>query len=137
MDASTLLKKAGLKLTPIRLKMIEIFNTCSHALPQHEIEGRFEGIDRITLYRTLKSFEEKGIIHKITDLDGNSKFAMCETRCVEDHVHDHHDHIHFECEECHLTFCVENINIPNIEVPDKFLVTGQNITITGKCEHCR
>ncbi|HMS98849.1 MAG TPA: transcriptional repressor [Saprospiraceae bacterium] len=137
MDATTYLKKAGLKLTPVRLRMVEIFDAADHALHQQEIESGFDGIDRITLYRTLKSFEEKGLIHKITDLDGNSKYAMCESECLEHHHHHHHAHIHFQCDHCHLTYCVENVEIPNIEIPGKFLVTGQNITITGKCENCQ
>lgn len=137
MDATIYLKKAGLKLTPVRLRMVEIFDAANHALLQQEIESGFDGIDRITLYRTLKSFEEKGLIHKITDLDGNTKYAMCESDCLENHHHDHHAHVHFQCEQCHLTFCVENVEIPNIAIPGKFLVTGQNITITGKCEHCQ
>ena len=33
--------------------------------------------------------------------------------------------------------CVENVEIPAIEIPGKFVVTGQNITITGKCERCQ
>lgn len=137
MEASDYLKKAGLKLTPVRMRMVEIFLSAHHALLQSEIENQFDGIDRITLYRTLKSFEEKGMIHRITDLEGNSKYAMCESRCMEDHHHHHHAHVHFQCEQCHLTFCVENVEIPAIEMPTKFLVTGQNITITGKCENCQ
>ncbi|MFN8319011.1 MAG: transcriptional repressor [Saprospiraceae bacterium] len=137
MEAALYLKKAGLKLTPVRTRMVEIFLSAQHALHQSEIESQFDGIDRITLYRTLKSFEEKGMIHRITDLEGNTKYGMCETKCLEEHHHHHHAHVHFECDHCHLTYCVENVEIPAIEIPGKFVVTGQNITITGKCERCQ
>jgi Fe2+ or Zn2+ uptake regulation protein len=32
-----------------------------------EIENQFENADRITIYRTLKTFEEKGIVHSIQE----------------------------------------------------------------------
>ena len=135
-DTSDILKKAKLKTTPVRVEVLKIFTLAKHALSNHEIEGSVGEIDRITLYRTLKSFEEKGLIHKITDLSGNAKYAMCEAACLEHHHHHHHTHVHFQCENCQLTFCVENVEIPDIILPKKYKVTGQNITMTGKCEKC-
>ncbi|MBK8698927.1 MAG: transcriptional repressor [Saprospiraceae bacterium] len=115
---------------------MEIFSEATHALGNAEIEIQFNDLDRITLYRTLKAFEEKGLIHRITDLDGNTKYALCEAKCIEQQHHEHHAHIHFQCLNCHLTFCVENVEIPEIQIPGNFVVTGQNITMTGKCEKC-
>lgn len=136
MDSSLeILKKANLKVTPIRKKVLHIFTAHTYALDSREIESHFQELDRITLYRTLKSFEEKGVIHKITDLSGISKYAMCESVCVENHHHQH-THIHFQCEICNNIFCVEDVEIPIITLPKKYITTGQNITITGKCESC-
>ncbi|MFM2394196.1 MAG: hypothetical protein RLZZ546_2178 [Bacteroidota bacterium] len=129
-------KKAKIKNTPIRNQILEIFNRANYALSHGEIEAHFEDIDRITLYRTLKTFEEKGVIHKITDLSGVSKYALCESKCVEHHHHLHHAHLHFQCEVCNNTFCIENVEIPKITLPSHFLVTGQSITMTGKCTKC-
>ncbi|MBK7009490.1 MAG: hypothetical protein IPH36_13115 [Saprospiraceae bacterium] len=61
MDATTYLKKAGLKLTPVRLRMVEIFDAANHALHQQEIESGFDGIDRITLYRTSSHLKKKAL----------------------------------------------------------------------------
>jgi Fur family transcriptional regulator, ferric uptake regulator len=132
-----ILKKAVLKATPMRIEVLSILSSSNFALDNQEIEEKLGTVDRITLYRTLKSFEEKGIIHKITDLSGNAKYAICDHGCLDNHKHDHHGHVHFHCETCKNTFCVENVIIPQISLPNNYKVTGQNITLTGKCEKCQ
>lgn len=131
-----ILKKAGLKSTPIRNSVLDILLQSSHAIDQSFIESKFDNIDRITLYRTLKSFEEKGIIHKITDTNATIKYASCKPTCVE-HNHHYDNHVHFECEDCHNTFCIEESEMPTLSIPGKYKVTGINITMKGKCEECQ
>jgi Fur family transcriptional regulator, ferric uptake regulator len=132
-----ILKQAGLKATPMRRDILKIISSSSHALDNQEIESQMGNIDRITLYRTLKSFEEKGIIHKVTDLLGISKYAICDHACLDNHHHDHQAHIHFQCDKCNNTYCVENVEIPQIKVPNNFTVSGQNIILTGNCDKCQ
>jgi Fur family transcriptional regulator, ferric uptake regulator len=136
-DPLHILKKASLKATPLRKEVLNLISTSSHALDNQEIESKLGEVDRITLYRTLKSFEEKGIIHKVTDLSGVSKYAICDHICLDNHSHNHKAHIHFQCDICHNTYCVENVEIPHIKVPEKFTVSGQNITLTGNCDRCQ
>jgi Fur family ferric uptake transcriptional regulator len=136
MKAEDMLKKASLKVTKTRKDVLDIFINVNHALDNHNIELNLDQIDRITLYRTLKSFEENGLIHKISDLNGNVKYAICDQVCIDQHQHIHHSHIHFHCDNCEKTFCVENVDIPKINLPKEFHVTGQNITLTGKCKEC-
>ena len=52
------------------------------AVSSQEIEQNLKGIDRITLYRILKAFEEVGLIHSIADGSGKTKYALCSTSCV-------------------------------------------------------
>jgi Fur family transcriptional regulator, ferric uptake regulator len=132
-----ILKKAALKATPMRKDVLEIIAASDYALDNQEIESKLGEVDRITLYRTLKSFEEKGIIHKVTDLLGVIKYAMCDHVCLDNQHHNHQSHIHFQCDVCHNTYCVENVEIPQIKVPNNFTVSGQNITVTGNCDRCQ
>ncbi len=132
-----ILKKADLKATPMRKDVLQIFSNSTYALDNQELESQLGSVDRITLYRTLKSFEEKGIIHKVTDLSGNPKYAMCEPACIDNHIHHHDAHVHFQCDVCNNIYCIENVVIPQIKLPKKFEVNGQNITLTGKCEKCQ
>lgn len=129
-----ILKKANLKVTPVRKQVIEKLESTDFALAPHEIEQAFDHIDRVTLYRTLKSFEQKGIIHKVKDGTGIDKFAMCEHECNEDHHHD--EHIHFNCDECGNTYCVDEIRVPSISMPSGFKVTATDIVVKGVCNQC-
>ena len=61
--------------------------------------------DRVTLYRTIKQFEEKGLIHEVIDTKGQAKYALCVTECT---THEHHDdHLHFHCSQCDRTIGVD------------------------------
>ncbi|HEX8349604.1 MAG TPA: hypothetical protein VF598_06570, partial [Hymenobacter sp.] len=62
------LTRHGLRQTPVRLGVLRALQAALYALSGHEIEQLLgPGIDRITLYRTLRSFEEKGLIHRVMD----------------------------------------------------------------------
>ena len=51
------------------------------AVTLSDIENAFEKADRTTLYRTIKTFEEKDIVHQIDDGTGITKYALCEQGC--------------------------------------------------------
>ena len=83
----------GLKKTSVRIAILKHLSDASKALSQPELEIVFEGREnRVTIYRVLKDLEEKGLIHKVYDVTGTARFAVCHS-CIE---HQHHDeHLHF------------------------------------------
>src|SRR5690606_19246220 len=77
-DFTQLLKSNGLKVTKPRLRVLEVISDKKTAITQPDLEKVFGAeIDRVTLYRILASFEEKGILHKIFDLQGTATYAIC------------------------------------------------------------
>ena len=65
------LKLLGIRKTPIRIEMLDIFiGSAGKALSNKDIELDLEDPDRITVYRTLKTFEQKGLIHQVMDGTG-------------------------------------------------------------------
>ena len=62
-DSDQLLHQHQLRKTPVRKEVLDVFLSRSEAVSQQYIEQHFDAIDRVTLYRTLKTFEQKGIIH--------------------------------------------------------------------------
>jgi hypothetical protein len=61
-----LLKRSQLSITDSRRKILEIFIETGSAMAHHDIEEKTsEKYDRVTVYRTLQTFMEKGIIHTI------------------------------------------------------------------------
>jgi Fur family ferric uptake transcriptional regulator len=129
-----LLANADLRLTKVRKDILSIFIEANHAITTHDIEKYFEYLDRITLYRTLKSFEEKGLIHKIIDFQGNASYALCTHECNE---HKHHDeHLHFKCDDCGTTYCIEDAKIPHINLPVGYSIKQARLMVNGKCNKC-
>lgn len=133
-NAEAVLKKHGLRLTQFRAQIWEIFNKNGFALSLQDLENQLGTFDRITLYRTLKSFEEKGLIHKLADAGGGSKYALCEGKCDEDHHHDHH--VHFHCEKCDKSFCIDEVSVPAVNVPEGYTMTSRDMMVKGVCKEC-
>ena len=129
-----ILKKHHLRHTPFRAEVLQIFANAGKALSSHDIESQLSDADRITLYRTLKSFEEKVIIHKAIDGTITQKYALCDAHCDEDHHHD--EHVHFHCESCQNTFCIEQVVVPQIDLPSGFKVRQSNMVVSGLCKDC-
>lgn len=116
--------------------ILGLFLHCTHALSYADIEKElFNSFDRVTVYRTLKTFLDKGIIHKILDDSGSLKYALCNQHC-RDGRH-RHDHIHFKCTRCGLTSCLDEIEIPGINLPVGYQVEAVNLLIQGTCLACR
>src|SRR5947209_20360830 len=91
-----ILKRNQLSVTSGRKKILELFLIQDGALAHSDIEKRAgEKFDRVTIYRTLQAFLEKGLIHSIPTADNSIRYALCRDNCSEGHHHD--DHVHFVC----------------------------------------
>jgi len=129
-----MLKKHKLRRTPIRIKVLSIFKSASKALTHEDIERKFDKLDRITLYRTLRAFEENGLIHKIPNSGPNPLYAICAEDC--NHIEHNDEHGHFHCLECGKTFCMEDVEIPAIRLPDGFKASQRHLVMEGMCSDC-
>ena len=129
------LKNYNLRHTDCRQDVLMAFSNSNAALSHSDIEFAIDDkYDRVTIYRTLKTFVEKGIIHRILEADGGSKYALCKMQCnSDDH---HHDHVHFKCTSCGDTTCLEAINIPSITLPKGYQRQEINLLIEGRCPNC-
>tara|TARA_Y100000782_G_C10188470_1_gene268484 strand:+ start:7947 stop:8369 length:423 start_codon:yes stop_codon:yes gene_type:complete len=129
------LKVHGLKITSTRKRVLGLYYESDHALAHSDIEGQLDGeFDRVTLYRTLAAFEEKGIIHKVLDESGSVKYSLCNSSCQEDRHQDHH--LHFQCEKCGNTFCLEGVHIPAPELPGGYQLSDWYMLAKGICQSC-
>ena len=130
-----LLKRSQLSVTDSRRKILEIFIQAGSALAHHDVEEKTaEKYDRVTVYRTLQTFMEKGIIHTIPTTDNSIKYALCKEDCEEGHHHD--NHIHFVCEICGTTTCMDEIHVPSINLPIGYHANQINMVVNGVCKNC-
>ncbi len=132
---TTILKRAGLSLTDSRQKILEFFTNSFEALAHSDIEklGK-ENFDRVTIYRTLQIFVEKGILHTIPTADNSVLYALCKDNCEEGHHHD--KHVHFVCNVCGRAFCLESVSFPRVTAPRGFKVYQTDIVLKGVCGTC-
>ena len=130
-----LLKKNHLSITGGRRKILELFLQQDGALSHSDIERRAgEKFDRVTVYRTLQTFLEKGLIHSIPSPDNSLRYALCKEGCSEGHHHD--DHVHFICTSCGATVCLEEVTIPPIKLPGGYVTEQVEMLISGVCKSC-
>jgi Fur family transcriptional regulator, ferric uptake regulator len=133
--AKDLLRHQQLRITDMRIQVLELFLSSREALSQNDLETRLSEADRITLYRTLRTFQEKGLIHKAIDGTEKQKYALCNhEHCGPDHHNDHHAHFH--CDACGKTTCVDSIPAPIIKAPEGFQVHETHLVIHGTCNLC-
>jgi Fur family ferric uptake transcriptional regulator len=131
-----LLKKNQLSITESRSKILELFLQQNGALAHADIEKKSgAGFDRVTVYRTLQTFVEKGIIHTIPTADNSILYALCKDECTGGHHHDHH--VHFVCKECGNTICLEDITVPDVKLPAGYQATQVEVVVNGVCKDCR
>lgn len=130
-----ILKGHRLRQTQNRTAILEVFIDQEQALSHADIEERLvPGMDRVTIYRTLKSFLDHGLIHKVLDDEGGAKYALCRADCLPD-AH-HHNHVHFKCKKCGSTQCLENLGIPEFDLPSGFDGQEMDLLIQGICPNC-
>ena len=134
-DTKDILKKNRLSVTASREKILNLFLDQSGALAHGDIEKRAgEKFDRVTIYRTLQAFVEKGIIHTIPTADNSILYALCKDDCEEGHHHDHH--VHFVCKQCHNTYCLDNVVTPDMKLPAGYSAKQIEVVVEGICKQC-
>jgi Fur family ferric uptake transcriptional regulator len=132
--SNRLLKDFRLRSTPSRQEILHLFIKKDYALSHGDIEKEISNeLDRVTVYRTLKTFLDKGLIHKVLDDEGSLKYALCNEACTT--TGHHHNHVHFKCTQCGQTNCL-NVEIPSVKLPKGYKPKELNLLIQGVCEHC-
>ncbi|PMB54917.1 ferric iron uptake transcriptional regulator [Coxiella endosymbiont of Rhipicephalus microplus] len=129
------LRKAGLKVTLPRLKILKILeNADPHHMSAENVYRKLvdigEDVGLATVYRVLTQFEAAGLVKRNNFEGGHSVFEMNQGR--------HHDHL--VCINCGKVeeFIDKIIEIRQevIAKKSKFKMTDHNLTIYGICQLC-
>lgn len=132
-DTDDKLTSRNIKPTAMRELVLDILTEQKMAISLSDLEQKFHKSDKVTLYRTLKTFEEKKLIHSIDDGTGAVKYALCKESCQ---CHPEDLHVHFFCLKCQHTFCLSDIPIPSINLPVNFSIENINMVVKGVCSNC-
>lgn len=124
-----------MKNTKARAKILEILKQAQIPLSADEIIAKLNDptINVSTVYRTLKTFEEKQLVTREISLkDRQSYYSL--------HHSDEHYHI-LECVKCHekikLDYCPYDEANEKIFKETGFTITDENKTIYGLCNKCK
>lgn len=136
-SAEQVLKTKKLRVTPARTEVLGLFIHAPSALSHSDLEKKLgPNFDRVTLYRTLASFVESGLIHKVPDETGAQRFAYC-NHAHHEHEGEHVDtHVHFNCTQCSRTLCLDDITIPSVSLPKGFTQNDSVYLVKGTCNLC-
>ncbi len=132
-ETKVLLRSRKLKATPTRLEVLSTLKKHTSAVTFSEIQRVCTNTDRVTLYRTIQTFLDKGIIHKAYQSEEETFYALCNHNCSsEAHFH---DHLHFKCSTCDQVTCQQLTDEIKIVLPN-FKINKVDINITGICNRC-
>lgn len=130
------LKKAGLKVTVPRLKILELLENASDRHLSAEdiyksLSDMGEEIGLATVYRVLSQFESAGLVIRHHFEEGRSVFELDKG--------DHHDHL--VCVKCEkvLEFVDSVIEERQLKVAEEhhFQITDHSLYIYGICKSCQ
>jgi Fur family ferric uptake transcriptional regulator/Fur family zinc uptake transcriptional regulator len=127
-----LLRRAGVKITPIRLEVLGYLLKTSQPMSHADVQSALPMLDRVTIYRTLASFVESGIAHQVQGLDGTWHFCAHNpdtSGCPGNHPH-------FLCMSCGKMTCLLDQSLPKVDVTEGHIVNGKQLVAYGLCQEC-
>ena len=128
-----LLASHGIKATSNRIVVVRALATSARPLSLMELEQRILSIDKSGIFRALTLFREHHLVHTIDDGNGAQRYELCHSHSEEE---DDDLHVHFFCEQCQRTFCLDGVPVPQVDVPPGFSVTAASHIVKGVCPEC-
>ena len=132
-DFTLLMKEHGIKPTANRIIVAKALSEENLPLSMTELEDRIGSIDKSGIFRALTLFKEQRLVHVLEDGDG-VRYELCHSH---DHAVDNDMQIHFHCEHCGETICLEDLAIPEVQLPEGFLMQSANFVLKGICPKCQ
>lgn len=148
------LQNHDIRPTAVRILIWRTLRELDFAFSMGDLEGRLPTVDRSTIFRALTLMVEHGLLHTLDDGSGEKKYCVC---CEHEHCeceghqnggpchcHDHEgrhlheacEHVHLTCTVCGRTYCLKNQKIPQVAVPEGFVVEHIQYIIRGVCAKC-
>ena len=135
-QAEVLLRERGLKVTTPRLLVLKALLDAHRPTSAQELLESLvgEGLDQVTVYRTLTTLTEINVAQQVSTIDGSRRFEVhvCEGCRV--------DHPHLQCRVCGALDCLEEGIIPTPLIPTRlggYLIDEAKLYLFGTCPTCQ
>src|SRR5699024_706281 len=112
-----ILKIKKVKNTAVRTVVLRHLLSQEKAQSLKDIENALAYTGKNLIFITMKTFKENKVIPSIEDGSGIDKYAVCAKgwKCDPKDLH-----YHFYCTNCDKTFCLFDVPIPKIQLPENF-----------------
>ena len=123
-----------MKPTANRIVVVKALEAAGRPMSLSELEYKILTIDKSGVFRALTLFKEHHLVHVIEDGGDGVRYELCHSHDgeVDDDLH-----VHFYCERCRRTYCLEDIPIPEVVLPAGFEMTSVNFMVKGICPQCK
>lgn len=129
-----LLASHGIKPTANRILVCRALLEARHPMSLSELECKILSVDKSSVFRVLTLFRERHLVHVLEDGSDGVRYEVCHS--TDGHEHDDDQHVHFFCERCRRTFCIHDIPIPNVSLPQGYILESINYMAKGLCPEC-
>ena len=131
-QAIEILKQRAQRITEQRVALLELLMDCSKAFAFTEIEEQLSlAVNRVTIYRTLQTFEDVGLVIKMVNRRGISRYMF---------NHEAHNntvtHPHLRCKSCDMVICLPCLPNEYLEQLQKYEIDDLYFLIDGVCPKC-
>lgn len=123
----------GIKPTANRQLVARALADSRRPLSLAELEERLVTLDRSSIFRVLTLFRDQHLVHVIEGGSEGVHYELCQSHS---HETDDDQHAHFHCEVCHRTFCLQEIPVPVVDLPEGYTATSASYLIKGICPAC-
>lgn len=130
---STLLRRAGLRVTPQRIAVLDALATGRHLVTCRQVwrraRRRTAALGLVTAYRILERMRERGLLEQV-DIRGVAHFGLADR---------HHEHA--ICQRCGAIEATDRCFLESIAGTrlrgSGFLVQGHRLDLLGVCQACQ
>lgn len=123
----------GVKVTANRLLIAQALEEAGRPLSMTELEDRLETIDKSNVFRALTAFRDAHLVHALEDTGDGVRYELC----LSHHEDEDDDvHVHFYCIKCHRTFCLHEVPVPPVTVPEEYVPESVSYLVKGICPAC-
>lgn len=126
-------REGGFRVTPQRVEILRmLLEVGGHPSAEDlysDLRGRMPGLSVDTVYRTLATFQELGIVRRLEVLDDRGRFEL-----------NSEPHHHLICTRCRRVWDVEWSELDELDVPSDAHAWGEvdrpHAELRGICQNC-
>lgn len=133
-DPEKYLVSRGVRPTSNRILVMKELIKAHRPVSLADMEALLDySMDKASIFRVFELFADKNVVHVIEDGSRSIKYELCygnTNHSIDD------QHAHFYCEQCKTTYCMENVKVPLIDMPEGFHPQAINYVVKGICPNC-